>query len=686
MAVQKGNSGITTENIFPVIKKFLYSDHEIFLREIVSNAVDATQKLRTLSAKGEFKGSLDDLKVSVKIDKEAGTLTVSDNGIGMTAEEIDRYINQIAFSGATDFLEKYKDDAATIIGHFGLGFYSSFMVSSRVDIITRSYREGAEAVKWSCDGTPEFTLEPAEKAERGTDIVLHIDEENKDFLEKARVETLLNKYCRFLPVPVVFGKKTEWKDGTQVETAEDNVVNDTTPLWTKTPSTLTDEDYRNFYRELYPMQDEPLFWIHLNVDYPFNLTGVLYFPKIKNNLEIHRNKIQLFCNQVFVTDSVENIVPDFLTLLHGVIDSPDIPLNVSRSYLQSDANVKKISQYITKKVADRLSSLFKTDREQFEQKWDDLRLFIDYGMLSEEDFYDKAKNFALLKDVDNKYYTYEEYREAVKENQTDKDGRLVCLYTSDPEAQYAYVEAAKAKGYNVLLLDGQLDAPLLNMLEQKWEKTSFARVDGDTLENLIRKADNTPTEADKQLRENLSGVFTAVLPKVEKAQFHVEASALGATSAPVLVTQSEYMRRMKEQARLQPGMSFYGELPDAYSLVLNTDHPLVRSVNDGLNAATAERLAPIDAELRGLRARLQAIEAAQQHTKPEDVTEEEKNELKQVNDQIAEQNTQREAVLADYARTNQIVPQLIDLALLQNGLLRGEALNAFVKRSVDLIK
>lgn len=686
MAVQKGNIGITTENIFPVIKKFLYSDHEIFLREIVSNAVDATQKLRTLSAKGEFKGSLDDLKVSVNIDKEAGTLTVSDNGIGMTAEEIDRYINQIAFSGATDFLEKYKDDAATIIGHFGLGFYSSFMVSSRVDIITRSYREGAEAVKWSCDGTPEFTLEPAEKAERGTDIVLHIDEENKDFLEKARVETLLNKYCRFLPVPVVFGKKTEWKDGTQVETAEDNVVNDTTPLWTKAPSTLTDEDYRNFYRELYPMQDEPLFWIHLNVDYPFNLTGVLYFPKIKNNLEIHRNKIQLFCNQVFVTDSVENIVPDFLTLLHGVIDSPDIPLNVSRSYLQSDANVKKISQYITKKVADRLSSLFKTDREQFEQKWDDLRLFIDYGMLSEEDFYDKAKNFALLKDVDNKYYTYEEYREAVKENQTDKDGRLVCLYTSDPEAQYAYVEAAKAKGYNVLLLDGQLDAPLLNMLEQKWEKTSFARVDGDTLENLIRKADNTPTEADKQLRENLSGVFTAVLPKVEKAQFHVEASALGATSAPVLVTQSEYMRRMKEQARLQPGMSFYGELPDAYSLVLNTDHPLVRSVNDGLNAATVERLAPIDAELRGLHARLQAIEAAQQHTKPEDVTEEEKNELKQVNDQIAEQNTQREAVLADYARTNQIVPQLIDLALLQNGLLRGEALNAFVKRSVDLIK
>ncbi|MBF0946015.1 MAG: molecular chaperone HtpG, partial [Alloprevotella sp.] len=593
MATQKGHIGITTENIFPVIKKFLYSDHEIFLREIVANAVDATQKLRTLASKGEFNGDTTDVKVSVNIDKEAGTLTISDQGIGMTAEEIDRYINQIAFSGATDFLEKYKDDAATIIGHFGLGFYSSFMVSSRVDIVTKSYREGAEAVKWSCDGTPEFTLEPAEKAERGTDIVLHIDEENKEFLEEGRIQTLLNKYCRFLPIPVAFGKKKEWKDGQQVDTAEDNIINDTHPLWTKTPSTLTDEDYRNFYRDLYPMQDEPLFWIHLNVDYPFNLTGVLYFPKIKNNIEIHRNKIQLYCNQVFVTDSVENIVPDFLTLLHGVIDSPDIPLNVSRSYLQSDRNVKKISQYITKKVADRLSSLFKSDRAQFEEKWDDLKLFIHYGILSEPDFYDKAKNFALLKDIDGKAYTYEEYREAIKENQTDKDDQLVCLYTNDREAQFSYIEAAKAKGYNVLLLDGQLDAPLVSQLEQKWEKTRFVRVDGDTPERLIPKKDETVNEADKAANENLTSVFNAVLPQVEKAQFHVETSAMGAASAPVLITQSEYMRRMKETARLQPGMAFYGEMPDMYSLVLNTDHPLVKQVGEGVVSATGEKLAPI---------------------------------------------------------------------------------------------
>ena len=686
MATQKGHIGITTENIFPVIKKFLYSDHEIFLREIVANAVDATQKLRTLASKGEFKGDTTDVKVSVSIDKEAGTLTISDQGIGMTAEEIDRYINQIAFSGATDFLEKYKDDAATIIGHFGLGFYSSFMVSSRVDIVTKSYREGAEAVKWSCDGTPEFTLEPAEKAERGTDIVLHIDEENKEFLEEGRIQTLLNKYCRFLPIPVAFGKKKEWKDGQQVDTAEDNVINDTHPLWTKTPSTLTDEDYRNFYRDLYPMQDEPLFWIHLNVDYPFNLTGVLYFPKIKNNIEIHRNKIQLYCNQVFVTDSVENIVPDFLTLLHGVIDSPDIPLNVSRSYLQSDRNVKKISQYITKKVADRLSSLFKSDRAQFEEKWDDLKLFIHYGILSEPDFYDKAKNFALLKDIDGKAYTYEEYREAIKENQTDKDDQLVCLYTNDREAQFSYIEAAKAKGYNVLLLDGQLDAPLVSQLEQKWEKTRFVRVDGDTPERLIPKKDEAVNEADKAANENLTSVFNAVLPQVEKAQFHVETSAMGAASAPVLITQSEYMRRMKETARLQPGMSFYGEMPDMYSLVLNTDHPLVKQVGEGVVSATGEKLAPIDAELRGLQARRTTLEAAQKDLKPEDVTPEEKAELEQVNNDIAAQYNQRNEALAGYARENQVVSQLIDLALLQNGLLRGEALNAFVKRSVDLIR
>ena len=686
MATQKGHIGITTENIFPVIKKFLYSDHEIFLREIVANAVDATQKLRTLASKGEFNGDTTDVKVSVNIDKEAGTLTISDQGIGMTAEEIDRYINQIAFSGATDFLEKYKDDAATIIGHFGLGFYSSFMVSSRVDIVTKSYREGAEAVKWSCDGTPEFTLEPAEKAERGTDIVLHIDEENKEFLEEGRIQTLLNKYCRFLPIPVAFGKKKEWKDGQQVDTAEDNIINDTHPLWTKTPSTLTDEDYRNFYRDLYPMQDEPLFWIHLNVDYPFNLTGVLYFPKIKNNIEIHRNKIQLYCNQVFVTDSVENIVPDFLTLLHGVIDSPDIPLNVSRSYLQSDRNVKKISQYITKKVADRLSSLFKSDRAQFEEKWDDLKLFIDYGILSEPDFYDKAKNFTLLKDIDGNAYTYEEYREAIKENQTDKDDHLVCLYTNDREAQFSYIEAAKAKGYNVLLLDGQLDAPLVSQLEQKWEKTRFVRVDGDTPERLIPKKDEAVNEADQAANENLTSVFNAVLPQVEKAQFHVETSAMGAASAPVLITQSEYMRRMKETARLQPGMAFYGEMPDMYSLVLNTDHPLVKQVGEGVVSATGEKLASIDAELRGLQARRTALEEAQKDLKPEDVTPEEKAELEQVNNDIAAQYTQRNEALAGYARENQVVSQLIDLALLQNGLLRGEALNAFVKRSVDLIK
>ena len=685
MSAQKGHIGITTENIFPVIKKFLYSDHEIFLREIVANAVDATQKLKTLAAKGEFKGELGDLNVEIKIDAEAGTLTVSDRGIGMTAEEIDRYINQIAFSGATDFLEKYKDDAATIIGHFGLGFYSTFMVSSRVDIITRSHKEGAQAVKWSCDGTPEFTLEDAERAERGTDIVLHIDEENKEFLEKGRITTLLNKYCRFLPIPVVFGRKTEWKDGTQVDTEELNVVNDTTPLWTKTPSTLKDEDYQKFYRDLYPMQDEPLFWIHLNVDYPFNLTGVLYFPKIKNNLEVHRNKIQLYCNQVFVTDSVENIVPDFLTLLHGVIDSPDIPLNVSRSYLQSDRNVKKISQYITKKVADRLNGIFKNDREQFEQKWDDLKLFIHYGILSQEDFYDKAKNFALLKDIEGKCYTYEEYKEAVKAEQTDKEGNLICLYTNDREAQFAHVEAATAKGYNVLMLDGQLDAPLVSELERKWEKTRFVRVDSDTVERLIQKADAKTNEADEATRENLSSVFKAVLPQVEKVDFNVEATAMGETAQPVLVTQSEYMRRMKEMARLQPGMAFYGEMPDMYNLVLNTDHRLVKSVNEDLNTSLAELLAPIDGELRGLNARRQAIEAAQGAMKAEDITEAEKDELNQVNADIAAQQNLREAALADYARTNKIVPQLIDLALLQNGLLRGEALNAFVKRSVELI-
>ena len=687
MATQKGNIGITTENIFPVIKKFLYSDHEIFLREVVANAVDASQKLSTLAAKGEFKGETGDLTIHISIDKEAGTLTISDHGIGMTREEIDRYINQIAFSGATDFLEKYKEDAATIIGHFGLGFYSTFMVSKQVDIVTRSWQDGAAAVKWSCDGTPSFTIEDAEKAERGTDIVLHIDDDCKEFLEKERIETLLRKYCRFLPIPIAFGHKTEWKDGTQQETDELNVINDTEPLWVKTPSALKDEDYQKFYRDLYPMHDEPLFWIHLNVDYPFNLTGVLYFPKIKNNIDIHRNKIQLYCNQVFVTDSVENIVPDFLTLLHGVIDSPDIPLNVSRSYLQSDRNVKKISTYITKKVADRLKSIFQSDRPQFESKWNDLKLFIHYGILSEPEFYDKAKTFALLYDVDGKCYTYDEYQSAIKENQTDKDGCLVCLYASDRTAQHSYIEAVKAKGYNVLLLDGQLDTPLVSTLEQKWGepgKVRFVRVDSDTPELLIKK-DDTTSEADEATKNNLSAVFTAILPTIEKADFHVNAAAMGADAAPIVITQSEYMRRMKEMASLQQGMSFYGEMPDMYSLVINTDHRLVANLTAAFHETLDEKLAPIDAELRGLNARRTAIEDAQKDVKPENLTESEKEDKKQVMADIEKQEAERTAVIAAFAKDQKVAAQLVDLALLQNGLLRGESLTAFVKRSIDLI-
>ena len=699
MAQMKGNIGITTENIFPVIKKFLYSDHEIFLREIVANAVDATQKLKTLAAKGESVGDMENLTIEVKVDAEAGTLTISDRGIGMTADEIERYINQIAFSGATDFLEKYKDDAATIIGHFGLGFYSAFMVAKRVDIITKSWQD-APAQKWSCDGNPEYTLEETERAGRGTDIVLHIDDDCKEFLEKYRVEELLKKYCKFLPIPIAFGKKTEWKDGSQQETDEPNIINETSPLWTKQPSTLKDEDYEAFYRDLYPMQDDPLFWIHLNVDYPFHLTGVLYFPKIKSNIDIHRNKIQLFCNQVFVTDSVENIVPDFLTLLHGVIDSPDIPLNVSRSYLQSDSNVKKISQYITKKVADRLKAIFREDRENFERKWDDLKLFIHYGILSEPDFYDKAKAFALLRDIDGKCYTYEEYQAAVQGNQVDKHGDLICLYSNDRDAQYSYIEAARAKGYNVLLLDGQLDSPLVSTLEQKWsadgepkegeekrayKNVRFLRVDGDTIDKLIQKSDDKSHEVDAETKHSLSAIFQAVMPHVDKTDFHVEASAMGEEGSPVVVTQSEYMRRYKEMAKLQQGMGFYGEMPDSYTLVLNTDHRLVKGVTADLHAQLDERLAPIDGELKNLRAQRDAMTAAQKDVKPEDLSEAEKEDLKKVREEITKQEGERDAILGEYARTNRIVPQLIDLALLQNGLLKGEALNAFVKRSVELI-
>ena len=683
---QKGNIGVTTENIFPVIKKFLYSDHEIFLREMVSNAVDATQKLKTLAERGDFKGELGDLTVRVSLDTDKGTLTISDRGIGMTEEEINKYINQIAFSGVTDFLDKYKDNANAIIGHFGLGFYSSFMVSKRVDIITRSYKDGAKAIKWSCDGSPEFEISDADKADRGSDIVLHIDDDCKEFLEKQKIQELLNKYCKFMAVPVAFGKKTEWKDGKQVETDQDNIINDVEPLWTKAPSTLKDEDYKSFYRTLYPMQDEPLFWIHLNVDYPFNLTGILYFPRIKSNIELQRNKIQLYCNQVFVTDQVEGIVPEFLTLLHGVIDSPDIPLNVSRSYLQSDANVKKISKYITKKVADRLASIFKDDRKDYEQKWDDLKIFINYGMLSQDDFYDRAKDFALLKDVDGKYFTYDEYKTLIKDNQTDKDGNLVYLYANDKEGEYSYIEAAKNKGYSVLLLDGQLDTPMVSMLEQKLEKTRFARVDADIVDRLIVKDDNKESELAKDDKDSLTETFRSQLPTMDHTEFYVDVQALGADNLPVLITQSEYMRRMKEASKYQAGMAFYAQMPDAFNLVLNSDHPLIKGVLDGEKQECGSQLSPVDSELKGLEARLAVLHQTQSAKKPEEITQEEKDDVKNTEHSIQEQRTKRTDIIAAYAKGNKVVHQLIDLALLQNGMLKGAALDSFLKRSVDMIK
>ena len=683
---QKGNIGVTTENIFPVIKKFLYSDHEIFLREMVSNAVDATQKLKTLAERGDFKGELGDLTVRVSLDTEKGTLTISDRGIGMTEEEINKYINQIAFSGVTDFLDKYKDNANAIIGHFGLGFYSSFMVSKKVDIITRSYKEGAKAVKWSCDGSPEFEIEDAEKADRGSDIVLHIDDDCKEFLEKQKIEELLNKYCKFMAVPVAFGKKTEWKDGKQQETDEDNIINNVEPLWTKTPSTLNDEDYKSFYRTLYPMQDEPLFWIHLNVDYPFNLTGILYFPRIKSNIELQRNKIQLYCNQVFVTDQVEGIVPEFLTILHGVIDSPDIPLNVSRSYLQSDANVKKISKYITKKVADRLAAIFKENRKDYEEKWDDLKIFIHYGMLSQDDFYDRAKDFALLKDVDGKYFTYEEYQTLIKDNQTDKEGNLVYLYANDKEGEYSYIEAAKAKGYSVLLLDGQLDNPMVSMLEQKLEKTRFSRVDADIVDRLIQKDEKKESELAKDEKDNLEQTFRSQLPKMEKTEFYVDVQALGEQTLPALITQSEYMRRMKEASKFQAGMAFYAQMPDTFNLVLNSDHPLIKQVLEDGKTACATELQPVESELKGLEARLAALHQSQNGKKQEEISQEEKDDVKNTESALEEQRTKKNNIIATYAAGNKVVHQLIDLALLQNGMLKGAALDSFLKRSVDLIK
>lgn len=684
--MQKGNIDITTENIFPVIKKFLYSDHEIFLREIVSNAVDATQKLKTYSSKGDFKGEMGDLTIRIAVNKDAKTITISDRGIGMTAEEIDKYINQIAFSGANDFLEKYKNDANAIIGHFGLGFYSSFMVADKVEIITKSYREDAKAVKWSCVGSPAFEIDECDKAERGTDIVLHVSEDCKEFLENSKINELLQKYCRFLPVPVAFGKKTEWKDGKQVETEEDNIVNDTNPLWMQTPSTLKDEDYKSFYRKLYPMGDDPLFWIHLNVDFPFHLTGILYFPKIKNNIEIHRNKIQLYCNQVFVTDEVENIVPEFLTLLHGVIDSPDIPLNVSRSYLQSDSNVKKISTYITKKVCDRLLSIFKNDRKEYEEKWDNLKLFIHYGMLSEPDFYDKASKFSLLKDVEGKYFTYEEYRELIKENQTDKEGNLIYLYANNTEEQFSYIEAAKAKGYSVLLLDGQLDAPLVGLLEQKFEKSRFTRVDADVIERLIAKENNAENALTPQETERLAMVFKAEMPHTEKTEFQVEVQSMGESALPVIITQSEYMRRMKEMSRIQPGMAFYGEMPNMYNFIVNADHPVVKAILADANAQLNNTLAPVEAELKGLEARHTALESAFKDKKEEEISADDREMLKQCNDSISEQKQKEKEIFSAYAKGNRTISQLLDIALLQNGQLKGAALDKFIKRSIDMIK
>lgn len=684
--MQKGNIDITTENIFPVIKKFLYSDHEIFLREIVSNAVDATQKLKTCSSKGDFKGEMGDLTIRIAVNKDAKTITISDRGIGMTAEEIDKYINQIAFSGANDFLEKYKNDANAIIGHFGLGFYSSFMVADKVEIITKSYREDAKAVKWSCDGSPAFEIDECDKAERGTDIVLHVSEDCKEFLENSKINELLQKYCRFLPVPVAFGKKTEWKDGKQVETEEDNIVNDTNPLWMQTPSTLKDEDYKSFYRKLYPMGDDPLFWIHLNVDFPFHLTGILYFPKIKNNIEIHRNKIQLYCNQVFVTDEVENIVPEFLTLLHGVIDSPDIPLNVSRSYLQSDSNVKKISTYITKKVCDRLLSIFKNDRKEYEEKWDNLKLFIHYGMLSEPDFYDKASKFSLLKDVEGKYFTYEEYRELIKESQTDKEGNLIYLYANNTEEQFSYIEAAKAKGYSVLLLDGQLDVPLVGLLEQKFEKSRFTRVDADVIDRLIAKENNAENALTPQETERLAMVFKAEMPHTEKTEFQVEVQSMGESALPVIITQSEYMRRMKEMSRIQPGMAFYGEMPDMYNFIVNADHPVVKAILADANAQLNNTLAPVEAELKGLEARHTALESAFKDKKEEEISADDREMLKQCNDSISEQKQKEKEIFSAYAKGNRTISQLLDIALLQNGQLKGAALDKFIKRSIDMIK
>ena len=686
ITMQKGTIGVTTDNIFPVIKKFLYSDHEIFLRELVSNAVDATQKLKTLASFGDFKGELGSMNVSISIDKTAGTLTISDHGIGMTAEEIDKYINQIAFSGAEEFLEKYKNDANAIIGHFGLGFYSSFMVSKKVEIRTLSYKEGAQAVMWSCDGSPAYEMTDIDKSERGTDIVLYIDDENKEFLEEQRIETLLKKYCRFLPVPVVFGKEQEWKDGKYVDTDKDKVINDMEPAWTRKPTDLTDEDYRKFYADLYPGIDEPLFWIHLNIDYPFKLTGILYFPKIKNNIDINRYKIQLYCNQVFVTDSVEGIVPDFLMLLQGVIDSPDIPLNVSRSYLQSDSNVKKISGYITKKVAERLQEIFNSDRKQFEEKWDDLKIFIEYGMLSDEKFYERAQKFVLLKDTEDKYYTLEEYKKLIEGNQTDKDGQLIYLYATDKEAQYSYIETATSKGYDVLLMNGQLDPHFIGMLEQKLGKCRFVRVDSDLIDRLIQKSDNKSSVAlNEQQRDVMTTVFKSQIPVIEKSDFLVMFEPVGATAQPIVITQNEFMRRMKDMAAIQPGMAIYGELPDSYNLIVNTEHPLTQRIIADTESSCKEQLTPILDELNTVNAEITRLQEAKKDKKDEEIPVADKEALKSAEEKAKELRAKESDVLKSYADKNPLVRQLVDLALLSNNMLKGEALSNFIKRSVEIL-
>lgn len=684
--MQKGTIGVTTDNIFPVIKKFLYSDHEIFLRELVSNAVDATQKLKTLSSFGDFKGELGMMNVTVSIDKNKGTLTISDRGIGMTAEEIDKYINQIAFSGAEEFLEKYKNDANAIIGHFGLGFYSSFMVSKKVEIRTLSYKEGVQAVMWSCDGSPAYEMTDIEKSERGTDIILYVDDDNKEFLEEQRIETLLKKYCRFLPVPVVFGKEQEWKDGKYVDTDKDRVINDMEPAWTRKPTDLTDEDYRKFYADLYPGIDEPLFWIHLNIDYPFKLTGILYFPKIKNNIDINRYKIQLYCNQVFVTDSVEGIVPDFLMLLQGVIDSPDIPLNVSRSYLQSDSNVKKISGYITKKVSERLQEIFNSDRKQFEEKWDDLKIFIEYGMLSDEKFYERAQKFVLLKDTEDKYYTLDEYKKLIEGNQTDKDGQLVYLYATDKEAQYSYIDTAVSRGYDVLLMNGQLDPHFIGMLEQKLEKSRFVRVDSDLIDKLIKKSDTTSNTAlDEQQRDMMTSVFKSQIPAMEKSDFLVMFEPVGATAQPIVITQNEFMRRMKDMAAIQSGMAFYGELPDSYNLIVNTDHPLSQKVIADTESACKSELTPILDELKTVNEEIERLQEAKKDKKDDEIPVADKEALKHAEEKAKELRAKESDILKTYADQTPLVRQLVDLALLSNNMLKGEALSKFIKRSVEML-